>query len=193
MSSNFYAFLSRMKYINRWGLMRNSLPENIQEHSLQTAVIAHALAVINNEIYGGNINPDKAAAYAIFHDAAEIITGDMPTPVKYFSNEIRKAYNEVEDVAKGKLLSMLPQRFEKYYRNIFYQKENDIEMWKIIKAADGISAYIKCLEELRAGNSEFKAAKVSIEKKINNLRSKEAKYFMDEFIGGFSLPIDEQN
>ncbi len=192
MSSNFYAFISRMKYINRWGLMRNTLPENISEHSLQTAIIAHSLVLISNEYLNNNLNAERVAVIAIFHDASEIITGDMPTPVKYFSDEIKNAYDKVENVAKDKLISMLPDKLKDAYRDIFYQNNDEIYLWKLVKAADTISAYIKCLEELRAGNKEFSKALKSIEKKINLIDLPEVKIFMDEFIDGFSLSLDEQ-
>jgi len=192
LSSNFYAFISRMKYINRWGLMRNTLPENISEHSLQTAIIAHSLVLISNEYLNNNLNAERVAVIAIFHDASEIITGDMPTPVKYFSDEIKNAYDKVENVAKDKLISMLPDKLKDAYRDIFYQNNDEIYLWKLVKAADTISAYIKCLEELRAGNKEFSKALKSIEKKINLIDLPEVKIFMDEFIDGFSLSLDEQ-
>lgn len=193
MSSNFYAILSRMKYINRWGLMRNTQTENISEHSLQTAIIAHSLALINNKYLGGKIDANRVAVLAIYHDASEIITGDMPTPVKYFSKEIKEAYERVEYVAKDRLLSMLPDEFKKDFTDIFYVSKEEEALNKLVKAADTLSAYIKCLEELRAGNNEFKKAKDSIEEKLNEMNIPEVKIFMDKFINGFSLPLDEQN
>lgn len=193
MSSNFYAILSRMKYINRWGLMRNTQTENISEHSLQTAIIAHSLALIHNKYLGGNIDANRVAVLAIYHDASEIITGDMPTPVKYFSKEIKEAYERVEKVAKDRLLSMLPEEFKEDFTDIFYVSKEEEQLNKLVKAADTLSAYIKCLEELRAGNNEFKKAKDSIEEKLNEMNIPEVKIFMDKFIKGFSLPLDEQN
>lgn len=172
--------------------MRNTLPENISEHSLQTAIIAHSLALISNEYLGKNLNPERAAVIAIYHDASEIITGDMPTPVKYFSNEIKEAYDKVENVAKDKLISMLPEKLQEAYKDIFYQNNKEEYLWKLVKAADTISAYIKCLEELRAGNKEFSKALKATEKKINAIDLQEVEIFMGEFIDGFSLSLDEQ-
>ena len=187
---NFYAFISRMKYINRWVLMRNTLNENIQEHSLQVAIIAHSLALINNIYFGGDVDADKAAVLGIFHDCDEIITGDLPTPVKYFNPEIREAYRVVEGSAKETLLGMLPEGLETQYRKIFYQDENE-HIWKIVKAADTLSAYIKCVEEMKAGNSEFSAASDSIMNKLKVLCLPEVDFFMKEFLGGFKLSLDE--
>ena len=187
---NFYAFIARMKYINRWVLMRNTLSENIQEHSLQVAIIAHALALINNIYFGGDVDANKAAVLGMFHDSDEIITGDLPTPVKYFNPGIREAYRVVEGSAKETLLGMLPEGLEPQYRKIFYQDENEY-IWKIVKAADTLSAYIKCVEEMKAGNSEFSAASDSIMKKLKVLCLPEVDFFMKEFLGGFKLSLDE--
>ena len=191
MSNNFFAFISRMKFINRWGLMRNTIPENIQEHSLSTVIISHALAVINNIYLKGNINPERTAILAAYHDAEETITGDMPTPVKYFSEDIKKAYNSVSKVAKDKLLSMLPDEMQPVYEGLFYIKEEDREAEKLVKAADCLTAYIKCIEELKAGNSEFSLAKESTLKKINDLNCREAEIFMEMFISSFEKSLDE--
>ena len=187
---NFFAFISRMKYINRWILMRNTINENIQEHSLQVAIIAHALALINNIYFHGDIDADKAAVLGIFHDSDEIITGDLPTPVKYFNSGIREAYRVVEKSAKETLLDMLPTKLEPQYREILYQNENEY-IWKIVKAADTLSAYIKCLEETKAGNSEFCAASKSILKKLESLAMPEVDLFIKEFLDGFKLSLDE--
>lgn len=191
MSNNFYAFISRMKYINRWGLMRNTISENIQEHSFSAAVIAHALAIINNRYLNGNINPERTALLAMFHDAEETITGDMPTPVKYFSPDIRNAYGSVETVAKNKLLSMLPEAIREDYIDLFYPPVTDLYMQKLVKAADTLSAYIKCIEELKAGNKEFSAAKEATGRKIKELNCPEADIFMEKFVPGFEKSLDE--
>jgi len=190
MKSNYYAMLSRMKNIYRWGLMRNTRRESLSEHSFEVALIAHALAVINNERLGGKIDANYCATAALFHDTSEIITGDMPTPVKYHNPEIRDAYKKVEKIAEDKLISMLPEDLRETFVPL-YQPEEDVE--KIIKAADRISALIKCIEETDMGNKEFKEAKVSIEKSVRSLNLKEADIFLDEFIEGFSLTLDEQN
>jgi len=188
----FFAMLSRMKYINRWGLMRNTRSENIQEHSLQVAMIAHALALIKNKRFGGNADADRAAAIAIFHDSDEILTGDLPTPVKYFNESILNAYREVEDVAKDRLLSMLPESLRPDYKDLLYHDgESDAELWKLVKAADTICAYIKCLEELSGGNAEFATAAKSTRQKLDALELPEARVFIDEFIGAFSLSLDD--
>lgn len=188
---HFFAFLSRMKYITRWGLMRNTQPENIQEHSLQVAVIAHSLAVIRNRLFGGNINAEQIAVLAIYHDCNEIITGDLPTPIKYFNPDISQAYKNVETISKNKLLSMLPEEIKDDYRSILFHEEIDPEIWKIVKAADRISAYIKCLEEVKAGNKEFIKASGSIQKSILEIDLPEVRYFMETFIPSFSLTLDE--
>jgi len=188
---HFFAFLSRMKYITRWGLMRNTQPENIQEHSLQVAIIAHALALIKNRFFGGAVNSDRVAVLAMFHDCNEIITGDLPTPIKYFNPEISKAYRDVEMVSKNKLLSMLPPELTEEYASIMLHQDDDGDSWKLVKAADRISAYIKCLEEEKAGNTEFKKARDSICKSIMDINLPEVRYFMENFMPSFSLTLDE--
>ena len=188
---HFFAFISRMKYITRWGLMRNTQPENIQEHSLQVAVISHALAVIKNQYFHGNVNADRAAVLGMYHDCNEIITGDMPTPIKYFNPEISQAYKNVEDVSKNKLLTMLPEELKPVYSSILFHEKNEDDSWSIVKAADRIAAYIKCLEEVKAGNREFKKASESIYRSIMEINSPEAVYFMEHFMPSFSLTLDE--
>lgn len=189
---NFFAFLSRMKHITRWGLMRNTNVENIQEHSLQVAMIAHGLAVISNLYFGNNVNPERVAVLAIYHDSNETLTGDMPTPIKYFNPSIQKAYKDLEDVSKERLLSMLPEKMVPVYRNILFYDETSYE-GKIVKAADRICAYIKCIEEEKAGNREFeKAAKTTL-KKIQDMKMPEVEYFFKYFIPGFKLTLDELN
>lgn len=191
-SFNFFAFLSRMKHITRWGLMRNTNVENIQEHSLQVAMIAHGLAVISNTCFGNNINAERVALLAIYHDSNETVIGDMPTPIKYFNPSIRKAYKDLEDVSKEKLLSMLPEEMAQIYRDILFYDESSYE-GRIVKAADRISAYIKCIEEEKAGNSEFKKAAESTLKKILDMKMPEVEYFFQYFIPGFKLTLDELN
>ena len=154
MAYNFFPMIARMKYINRWGLMRNTQAENIQEHSHMVAVLAHALAVIQNRYYGGQVDPGAVAVAALYHDASEILTGDMPTPIKYDNPDIQNAYKAVESVAEQKLLSMLPEDLRADYDEIITIP--DPEVHALVKAADKLSAYLKCVEELKAGNAEFK-------------------------------------
>lgn len=190
-SNHFYAMLSRMKYINRWGLMRNTREENLSEHSLEVAFIAHALGVINNEIFGGTINAERLAILAMYHDVTEIITGDMPTPVKYYSPVIRNAYKEVEHVAKDEILTGLPLNLRKVYEPLLLETSNEEELWAYVKAADKISAYIKCIEEINTGNLDFSKAKESTYQAILKLDLKEANYFLEEYIPAYSLTLDE--
>lgn len=189
---SFFAMLSRMKYINRWGLMRNTITENISEHSLEVSIIAHALAVINNVYFGGTIDPDRAAVYAIFHDAPEIITGDLPTPVKYFAPEIREAYKTVEDTAIDKLLDSLPQELRPVYGRILREEAQEPEYRRIVKAADKISAFIKCVEEKRMGNRDFEQAEQATLLAVRELHLQEADYFIEHFMDSYSLTLDEQ-
>ena len=192
-SSHFFAYLSRMKFIHRWGLMRNTLVENIQEHSLQVAMIAHALALIRNRLFAGRLDPERVMVLAVFHEVSEVITGDLPTPLKYFNPEISRAYSQIEQVARRKLWDMIPTALKKDYRSVLFREEADAESWEIVKAADKISAYAKCLEELKAGNQEFAKAKDSIEREIARLELPEVAYFMREFVHSFALALDELN
>ena len=191
--NHFFAMHSRKKYINRWALMRNTSSENIREHSNDVACIAHALAVIKNIRYGGNLNPERAAFLGLYHDMPEIITGDMPTPVKYHSPSLREAFAEVEDMASKKLLSMLPEDMKQYYESAFFPEKQDEELWKIIKAADKISALIKCIEEEKAGNREFTKAFESTKKAITEMNMPECEDFLRDFLPSFYLSLDEQN
>lgn len=191
---HFFAMLSRMKYINRWGLMHNTRSENLSEHSLETAIIAHALAVIGNTRFGKSYDPQRAAALALLHDASEIITGDMPTPVKYHSEEIRKAYAEVENLAVERLVALLPEEFRPYYRELMTMSApGDGELKLLIKAADRISAAIKCIEERLSGNQDFREAERSTMKLIKDMDLPEAEYFIGEFLPSYGLTLDEQN
>ena len=190
-NSNFYALIGRMKYINRWGLMRSSISENIEGHSFQVSVIAHALAVIGNQFFNGTYNAEKIALYGLYHDASEIITGDMPTPVKYYNPEIKQAYQQVEEISKRRLLGMLPAELQSVYEEILFFEEKDKACYSIVKAADRISAYIKCIEELNAGNSEFADAANTIRESIVALKLPEADYFMAHCINGFRLTLDQ--
>jgi 5'-deoxynucleotidase len=190
--SHFFAYLSRMKYIGRWGLMRNTQMENIQEHSLQVAVIAHGLATIKNKYMGGALNPERVAVLAMYHEVSEVITGDLATPIKYFNPEIKTAYHEIERVAKERLFRMLPAELQPEYEDLLFgNEENDHENWMLVKAADKIAAYLKCLEELKAGNQEFTSAERAIKAQIAAFRLAEVDYFMEKFVPSFSLTLDE--
>lgn len=190
MPYNFYAFMDRMKYIKRWSLMRSVREENIMEHSQQVAVFAHALAVIKNKVYGGKVDAEKCVMYAVYHECSEVMTGDLPTPIKYFNNSIHGAYKELEDKACDKLLQMLPDELSGEL-DIYVKPDVSSEEYKIVKAADRLAAYVKCLEEHRCGNTEFEKAKKSIEADILSRNMPEVKYFMDNFIQPFSLTLDE--
>lgn len=189
MNSHFFAYISRMRFIQRWALMRNTAPENVQEHSHQVAVLAHALALIRNEKFGGQVDPGLVAAAALYHDASEILTGDMPTPIKYDNPAIRTAYKDVEAVAEGKLLRMLPTELQGAYAPVLTEVDPEVE--RLVKAADKLSAHIKCLEELKAGNAEFREAAAQTRKALEAFDLPEVRYFMDTFLPSFSLTLDE--
>lgn len=188
---HFYAMLSRMKYINRWGLMRNTRSENLCEHSLEVAFVAHALGIINNEIFGGKLDAEHLAILGMYHDVTEIITGDMPTPVKYYSSVIRNAYKEVENVAEQEMLSGIPKELRDRYKGLMLETEEDESMWQYVKAADKISAYIKCLEEQRTGNTDFADAEKTIRKSIDSMHLPEVDYYMEKFIPAYMQTLDE--
>ena len=187
----FYALIYRMKYIIRWSLMRNSTQENIQEHSHMTAVIAHALGVIGNRIYGKSYNPEHLATVALFHDATEILTGDMPTPIKYQNPDIIKAYNQVEAYAADKLLTMIPAPLREDYAPLLSPDSHASEEYRLVKAADKLSALIKCVEERKAGNTEFMSAERSTRASVLAMDLPEAAYFMEHFMPAFELDLDE--
>ena len=190
--SNFYAMMSRMKYKNRWGLMNNTKYENLSEHSLQVAMLAHCLVLIHNKRFAGSLNAERASILAVFHDSTEIITGDMPTPIKYFNNTIKDAYKDIENAAADRLCSLLPEDFREDMELIIKQNsDEDKELKKFVKAADRFSALIKCIEELRMGNEEFRQAKTGIEKSIKEMNMPEAEVFSKEFLPAFSLSLDE--
>ena len=189
MKSHFFAYVSRMRFIQRWALMRNTAQENVQEHSHQVAVLAHALAVIRNEKFGGHVDAGQVAVAGLYHDASEILTGDMPTPIKYDNPAIRKAYKDVEAVAERKLLEMLPAELQEVYRPALTGPGGEVE--KLVKAADKLSAYIKCVEELKAGNNEFREAAAQTRKALEEYDLPEVRYFLDTFMDSFSLTLDE--
>lgn len=186
---HFFAFMNRMKYIERWSLMRSIRKENIMEHSEQVAMIAHALCIIGNTYFGKNYNADKIGMIAAYHEAGEVITGDLPTPIKYFNPKIKTAYKELEADAEIRLINMLPKELKDMYKP--YITEVTDEEHFIMKCADKIGAYIKCVEELKAGNSEFSKAEKTIKKDILAMNSQEANYFMENFIPSYSLTLDE--
>ena len=187
--SSFFAMISRMKYIDRWGLMNNTKTENISEHSLETAILSHALVTIANERLGESLNTDRAAVIALFHDSSEILTGDMPTPVKYYNPDIRDAYKTVEKVAEDKLISMLPEDLRGVYRNVISNDDEVLERY--VKAADKLSALIKCIEEVRMGNNEFLKAKESTESALEKMDLPALRIFMSEFLPSYYLTLDE--
>lgn len=191
---HFYAMLSRMKFISRWGLMRNTRSETLSEHSFETAVIAHALAVLRNTRFGGNVSPERAALLALYHDAAEIITGDLPTPVKYYNPKIRSAYREVEAVAQNRLLALLPDDLRPVYAPVLSASgEGDAGLLPLVKAADKLSAIVKCVEEKGMGNSEFSKAEAALRKTVAEMHLPEADCFVEEFLPSYSLTLDEQD
>lgn len=192
MSSKFFSILSRMKYINRWGLMRNTISENISEHSLETAFIAHLLAVMRNKRFGGSVNAERCALLAMYHDTTEILTGDLPTPVKYFNPEIKEAYDKVEQTAIEKMISYLPEDIREDYVPLFEKQADDAQLWKLVKAADKISALIKCIEERQMGNTDFAKAEKATLESIKAMDIREADVFLEEFIPYYNLTLDEQ-
>lgn len=193
MSKHFFAMSSRMKYINRWALMRNTGVENISEHSHEVAVIAHALAVIGNKRLGKSYNAERAALLGLYHDMPEIITGDLPTPVKYYNKEMKQAYKEVESNACNRLLNMLPDDLRGEYEPLFFKEDDDLPLWRLVKAADKISAIVKCIEEKKAGNREFSSAYDTLMNAVKELDVEEANIFIGEFLGSYELTVDEIN
>ncbi len=189
--NNFFAYLSRMRLIQRWSLMHNISPENIQEHSQRVAVLAHALAVVGQVKFGKTTRPERAAFLALFHDAGEVITGDMPTPVKYYDAEIRTAYRGIEEAANRRLLSFLPEEFRPVYRDALFPKDDDAAEWVYVKAADKLCAWLKCVEERRGGNRDFLQAEKGLRKQLDSMELPELTYFIETFAPGFSLTLDE--
>ncbi len=185
----FFALLSRMRYITRWGLMRNSFSENIQEHSHMVAVLAHGLALIRRDILGLSANPERCATAALYHDASEILTGDLPTPIKYYNPEIKEAYKQVEKVSGDRLLSMLPPELRESFCPLIH--ETDESVHAIVKAADKLSAHIKCVEELKAGNLEFESAAKQTYEALKKMELPELDWFMEHCLPSFSKNLDE--
>ncbi|MBR4145467.1 MAG: 5'-deoxynucleotidase [Lachnospiraceae bacterium] len=193
MSNNFFAMMSRMKYIDRWALMRNSYTENISEHSLEVSMLTHALCVIGNKRLGKKLDAEKAVLVALYHDASEIITGDMPTPIKYLNKDIKGAFKDIEAKANLRLLDMLPEDLKEDYQEIFFPKEDMGYELKLVKAADKLSALIKCIEEEKMGNLEFKSAGNTLQNSIIDMHLEEADIFMKEFLPAYHLTLDELN
>ena len=187
--TGFYALLSRMRYISRWGLMRSSIPENVQEHSHETAVYAHALGIIRREIFGQECDAERLAVLAVYHDASEILTGDLPTPIKYHDRTLRDAYKKVEHAADERLLAMLPEELRPTYEDALHPA--DPEIAELVKAADKLSAHIKCLEELKAGNNEFRQAAAQTAAAMDEMQLPELTYFRETFLPSFQLTLDE--
>ena len=185
----FFALLSRMRYITRWGLMRNTFSENIQEHSHMVAVLAHGLAMIRRDILGLDADPECCAVAALYHDASEILTGDLPTPIKYYNPEIKQAYKQVEYVSGTKLLNMLPKELRESYAPLVY--ESDESVHAIVKAADKLSAHIKCIEELKAGNQEFESAAAQTRIALTEMHLPELDWFMEKCLPAFAKNLDQ--
>ena len=189
MDHSFFAYIFRMRYITRWALMRNTRTENVEEHSYEVAVLAHALAAIGRDVFHKDADPDRAAAAALFHDAPEIITGDMPTPIKYYNPAIKDAYKEVEAVAQDKLLSMLPPELVPAYEPLV--RESDGAVRRYVKAADKLAAWLKCQEELKAGNSEFRRAADETMAALRDMGMEEVDWFMERLGYAFTLTLDD--
>lgn len=190
MKSSFLALIFRQKHIKRWGLMRSSEPEDLQQHAAETAYVAHILALIKNNIYGGNVNPERVATLALYHDVPEIFTGDLPTPVKYFSPEMRKSYAEIEKTAVDNLISKLPEDLKGDIAPYLSESGTEEEI-KLVKTADKLCAYIKCISEEYNGNPEFQQAKAATERSLEKLASPELDYFKEHFLAAFSSPLDD--
>ncbi len=191
MGSHFFAYLGRMKFIRRWGLMHTTYPENIQEHSLRVAAVAHALALVRNRLFAGRVDPERTATLALYHDAAEVLTGDLPAPVKHFNPEIKAAYGAIEAGARHRLLAMLPAELQADYRPFLLPAEDDRTHWELVSAADKLCAYLKCLEELAAGNQEFSRAEKQLRAAVEAIDLPEVRYFLETFAPSLRLTLDE--
>ena len=189
--SHLFAYFSRMKFIQRWGLMRSTYPENVQEHSHRTALVAHALALIRNRLFGGSVDPARVAVLALYHDSGEVLTGDLPSPIKYRSPEIRAAYREIEASASTTLLEMVPAALRDDYRGVLVETDADAEARTIVKAADKLCAWMKCLEETAAGNREFAKAEEALRAVVAAIELPEVRWFVETFVPSFRLTLDE--
>ena len=190
MAFHFFAYLSRMRFITRWGLMRNTLPENDMEHAMQCAMIAHAMAVLGNRRYGRSYPPEHVMALALYHDASEVLTGDLPTPVKHNNPAIKSEYHKIEQVARRRLLTMLPEDLLPEYQPLI-EPDRSSDAWRLVKAADRICAYVKCLEETKVGNHEFREAQAAIQTSIYAIDLPEVQDFMRDFVPGFGMSLDQ--
>lgn len=191
MKSHFYAYISKLRWLQRWGLKRNTVNENVMEHSWEVATIAHALALIKNRFFGGTLDVNSVVVAALYHDCGEVITGDLPSPIKYHTPEITQAYKAIERQAEQELLNLLPDELQADYRDVLIEDQIAEEHRTIIKAADTIAAYIKCRTEVKAGNQEFSKAEEAVKARLEGLNMPEVTYFMDTFIDSYSLTLDE--
>lgn len=191
MKSHFYAYISKLRWLRRWGLKRNTVTENVMEHSWEVATIAHALALIKNRYFGGNLDVNAIVVAAMYHDCSEVITGDLPSPIKYHTREITKAYKAIERQAEQELLNLLPEDLREDYRSVIIEENIPDDQRLIIKAADTIAAYIKCRTEVAAGNREFSKAEEAVKNRLHNLNQPEVVYFIDTFVGSYALTLDE--
>lgn len=191
MKSHFYAYISKLRWLRRWGLKRNTVTENVMEHSWEVATIAHALALIKNRYFGGNLDVNAIVVAAMYHDCSEVITGDLPSPIKYHTREITKAYKAIERQAEQELLNLLPEDLREDYRPVIIEENIPEDQRLIIKAADTIAAYIKCRTEVAAGNREFSKAEEAVKNRLHNLNQPEVVYFIDTFVGSYALTLDE--
>ena len=189
--SHFFAYLSRMRFIRRWGLMHSTQAENIQEHSLRVAMIAHALAITRNRLFGGAVSPERVAVLGMYHDAGEVLTGDLPRPVKYFNPEIEASYRRIETVARDKLLGMVPDPLRGDYGGLLHQTSATADEQALVTAADKLCAYMKCLEEVTAGNREFGQAEQALRHTIEAIDLPEVRYFVETFVPSFRLTLDD--
>lgn len=190
--SHFFAYISKMKWIKRWGLMKNTAEENNMEHSWQVAVVAHALAMIENELYGGDLDAEHIAMLALYHEVGEVVTGDVASPIKYYNPDVKDAFGDLEEMARTKIWTMLPAALRESYRDIILH-QTDSREYQVVKAADKICAYLKCVEELKWGNREFEKAEFSIKKELAKMNDLAVEYFMTNFVNSFTLTLDELN
>ena len=191
--SHFFAYLEKMRFIKRWGLMRNTCEENIQEHSYQVATIAHALAMIRRKVFDRPVDIEKVLVCALYHDVSEVITGDLATPIKTFNPRISEVFGELEEMANRRLIGMVPEELKGEYESLLLPDPDDSDSWELVRAADRISSYIKCIAEIKMGNTEFSKAIETVRKKVEDLDLPEADYFVEKFIPSFSLTLDELN
>ena len=189
--SHLFAYLARMRFIRRWGLMHNTYPENVQEHTLRVALIAHTLGSIRNRCFGGQVDAERAATLALYHDVAEVFTGDMPSPVKHSSDEIRAAYGAIETAAAERLVEMVPAELRDDFRSLLFPQPEDEPCWELVRAADKLCAYLKCLEEQSAGNREFSRAERALRAAVDETGLPEVRYFVDTFVPSFRLTLDD--